>query len=159
MVTKIAPRRSGGYRSLAERLRLRAEAIRLQSLGLSYLQISRKIGVQDSQIRGWLAGVIPDVERYEPNLAPRGELAYLIGFYLGDGSRARGQKNVRFKLVDSEQTHFLNRLVARVLSTKPRRIRTSRTPEFIRRNHEGSTEYEASPGGRNFPGSTFLRSL
>ncbi len=68
--------------------------------------------------------MIPNVERYEPNLAPRGELAYLIGFYLGDGSRAGGQKKVRFKLVDSEQTHFLNRLVARVLSTKPRRIRT-----------------------------------
>lgn len=112
------------HRRLAERIRLCEEARRLQGKGLSNARISRILGVRQKQIDDWLdRGVRPRIYRYEPNLTPSPELAYLIGFWLGDGRNAGKEGKVRFKLADRWQLEHMNRLVARLLGREPKLVR------------------------------------
>lgn len=50
-------------------------------------------------------------------------MAYLLGFWLGDGRNAGKEKKVRFKLADRQQIAYVNRLTARLLSRNPKRVR------------------------------------
>ena len=115
--------KKGGYRRLAERLRLYTEAQELQRLGHNNHQISRLLGLGESEVRDWLKlGIHPIRDRYNPNLTPSKDLAYLVGFWLGDGREAGGQKKVRFKLANREQIDHVNRLVAGLLERGPKPI-------------------------------------
>ena len=97
------------------------EAQRLYSNGVTEDSIAEKLGLGRPQIREWLfEGVRPRFDRYDPDLTPRPDLAYLIGFWLGDGRSAGNQKKVRFKLADMKQLDYVNRLLARLLDREPK---------------------------------------
>ncbi len=49
-------------------------------------------------------------------------MAYLIGFWLGDGRNAGREKKVRFKLADRKQLGLVNRMLARLLDREPKPI-------------------------------------
>lgn len=50
-------------------------------------------------------------------------MAYLIGFWLGDGRNAGKEKKVRFKLADMRQLDLVNHLLARLLDRAPKPVR------------------------------------
>lgn len=111
------------YRRLAERIRLYKEARRLEASGLSHSRISKILGLGSGQISYWLVrGAPPHYERYDPDLTPGPELAYLVGFWLGDGRNAGREKKVRFKLADEWQINYVSRLVARLLDREAKAI-------------------------------------
>lgn len=105
-------------RSLPERIRLYERAVDLQNDGLSYSQIAKEIGVSRSSVYDWLGRHNPPKrEAYMPNLSYSADLAYLIGFYLGDGRSAGVEKHVRFSLADLQQARLINEVMARILRT------------------------------------------
>jgi len=55
------------------------------------------------------------VWRYQPDLSPSANLAYVAGFYLGDGRAAGNENKVRFQLSDRVQLQYVGGLVARIL--------------------------------------------
>jgi intein-encoded DNA endonuclease-like protein len=115
--------RSGGFRPLKERIRLYGEVKRLWSAGLSYQKIGDQLGISDSLARIYaLRDGPPTVERYHPDLTPSPELAYLLGFWLGDGKASGHEKKVQFKLADKEQLELVNRIVARLLDREAKLI-------------------------------------
>ena len=63
------------------------------------------------------------VPRYDPDLSPSPDLAYLVGFYLGDGRSAGNEHKVRFKLADKSQLEHVSRLVAKLLNREPKEIK------------------------------------
>jgi len=60
------------------------------------------------------------VSRYEPDLTPSKDLAYVAGFYLGDGKDAGEEHKVRFELADQEQLVYVGDLVAKILGRDPK---------------------------------------
>jgi intein-encoded DNA endonuclease-like protein len=60
------------------------------------------------------------VWRHEPDLTPRKDLAYLAGFYLGDGRGAGHEHKVRFNLADKAQLELVNGLTAGILGMSPK---------------------------------------
>jgi intein-encoded DNA endonuclease-like protein len=107
--------------SLKKRLALYEEAGRLRSLGMSYLQIAKQLGVSVDAARAWSKGSRPKrVHRYEPDLTPSSDLAYVAGFYLGDGKYAGQEHKVRFELADQEQLEYVGALVAKILGRRPK---------------------------------------
>ncbi len=72
-------------------------------------------------VGGWLRGRKPKrVSRYGPDLAPSSDLAYVAGFYLGDGKDAGEEHKVRFELADRIQLEYVGRLVAGLLGRDPK---------------------------------------
>jgi hypothetical protein len=113
--------RKGGFRRLSERVMLYEEAHRLQRNGVTEDKIARQLRSGQPQVREWLfGGVRPRFDRYDPDLTPGPDLAYLIGFWLGDGRSAGNQKKVRFKLADVKQLDYVNRILARLLDRQPK---------------------------------------
>ena len=47
-------------------------------------------------------------------------MAYIAGFYIGDGKGAGHEPKVRFELADQEQLQLVSRLVAQILRRKPK---------------------------------------
>jgi intein-encoded DNA endonuclease-like protein len=95
--------------------------LQLRAKGLSFSAIGKQLGVDPGQVKRWLEGrKPPSVERYNPDLTPSPGLAYLIGFYIGDGRGFGEEKNVRFKLADRDQAEFLSMLLAKILRTTPK---------------------------------------
>lgn len=115
-------RRRAAYRRLAERLELYREAKKLQGVGFDIRAIAKVLELRLDVVRAWLSeGIPPRYDRYAPDLAPSSDLAYLIGFWLGDGSNAGKEKKVRFKLADASQLDHVNRLLGRMLDRPPKR--------------------------------------
>ena len=107
--------------SLERRLVLFAGATELHVKGLSNAEIARKLGVDTDHVRRWVRGEKPKrVHRYEPDLSPGRDLAYVAGFYLGDGKRAGKKNKVRFELGDQQQIEHVGLLVARILHREPK---------------------------------------
>ena len=61
------------------------------------------------------------VWRHEPDLAPSKDLAYIAGFYLGDGRSAGHEHKVRFNLADRRQLELVSDLTARIMGVTPKR--------------------------------------
>jgi intein-encoded DNA endonuclease-like protein len=114
--------------SLERRLALFEKANELSAKGWSNPEIARRLGVSAGAVRSWARGKKPKrVSKYEPDLSPCRDLAYLAGFYLGDGKRAGHENKVRFELADAEQVEHVGELVARILHREPKpwvRVRT-----------------------------------
>jgi len=116
--------RQGVFRRLEERQRIYFEVKRLASSGLSYPEIGRRLGIHRDLVRMYnLRTTAPWVERYNPDLSPSPALAYLIGFWLGDGRDAVGEKKVRFQLADKQQLDYVNIVTAKLLDREPKPIR------------------------------------
>jgi intein-encoded DNA endonuclease-like protein len=127
-------------------LMLYDEAKRLKKLGYEDYDIARELQLPPKQIRYWLNdGVRPVTDRYDPNLTPSADLAYLIGFWIGDGRSAGKQKKVRFKLADREQLEHVNRLVARLLVRDPKRITTDASFYVVDYDSSVLYDYLAQP--------------
>lgn len=60
--------------------------------------------------------------RYEPDLTPSPDLAYVAGFYIGDGKSAGNEHKVRFELADKEQLELVGGLVAKILGRESKRF-------------------------------------
>jgi len=107
-------------RSLQDKLMLYERAIELRKQGMSYSRIGKMLGIGKDTIGSWVRGSPPvRVWRYVPNLSPSSDLAYLLGFYYGDGRSAGEEPKVRFKLADRRQLEFVNEIVARLLGREP----------------------------------------
>jgi len=107
--------------SLERRLVLFAGATELHVKGLSNAEIARKLGVDTDHVRRWVRGEKPKrVHRYEPDLSPGRDLAYVAGFYLGDGKDAGEEHKVRFELADRDQLEYVGGLVAKILERDPK---------------------------------------
>jgi intein-encoded DNA endonuclease-like protein len=107
--------------SLGRRLAQYAKANELSALGWSNSEIARELGVSTGAVRSWARGGKPKrVSKYEPDLSPCSDLAYLAGFYLGDGKRAGHENKVRFELADAEQVGHMSQLVAGILHREPK---------------------------------------
>lgn len=93
----------------------------LRAKGLSNPEIARELGVNIDRVRAWARGEKPKrVHRYEPDLTPSKDLAYVAGFYLGDGKDAGEEHKVRFELADREQLEYVGGLVAKILERDPK---------------------------------------
>ena len=102
--------------SLERRLALYYKTNELSTKGFSNAEISKELGVDVDQVRRWVRGEKPKrVHRYEPDLSPGKDLAYVAGFYLGDGKDAGDEHKVRFELADKEQLEHVGGLVAKIL--------------------------------------------
>jgi DNA endonuclease len=89
--------------------------------GASYSQIAKEVGASQEVVRYWVKGAKPKrVWRYEPDLRPSKDLAYVAGFYLGDGKFAGEEHRVRFELVDGDQLEYVRSLVAKILGRAPK---------------------------------------
>ncbi len=92
-------------------------------------------------VRYWLRVKQPSREVYVPDLTPRSDLAHLLGAYLGDGRTAGEQdKKVRFKVADPDFAEMLNRLVAKVLRAKVKRVTMERG--FLCVNYDSAVLYD-----------------
>jgi len=79
------------------------------------------LGVDIDHVRAWARGEKPkSVHRYDPDLTPSKDLAYLAGFYLGDGKDAGEEHKVRFELAEREQLVYVGGLVAKILGREPK---------------------------------------
>ena len=108
-------------RSLQRRVALYNRTTELRAKGLSNPEIARELGVDIDHVRAWAKGKRPKrVHRYEPDLSPSKDLAYVAGFYLGDGKRAGKENKVRFELGDQQQIEHVGLLVARILCREPK---------------------------------------
>ena len=97
--------------SLERRIALYNKTTELRAKGLSNTEIARELGVDIDRVRAWARGEKPKrVHRYEPDLTPSKDLAYLAGFYLGDGKDAGEERKVRFELADREQLEYVGGL-------------------------------------------------
>ena len=107
--------------SLRRRLGLYEKALRLHKKGLTRSQIGNELGVGKDTVGIWLRGGKPKrVSRYEPDLTPSRDLAYLAGFYVGDGKEAGEEHKVRFGLADPEQLDYVGGLIAKLLGREPK---------------------------------------
>ncbi|MDE1852963.1 MAG: hypothetical protein KGI38_04345 [Thaumarchaeota archaeon] len=112
---------SGKPESLRRRLAQYERAIELRGLGFSVSEISRQLGVRPDMVSRWAHGQKPKrVSRYEPDLSPSADLAYVAGFYLGDGKGAGHENKVRFELADRVQLEYVSGLVAKILGRAPK---------------------------------------
>lgn len=79
-----------------------AEVLRLRSAGLNNCQISRRVGVPRSTIRGWSHGKQPrSCAHPSPVIPDPSAYVYLLGLYLGDGcisAHPRGVYRLRITL-------------------------------------------------------------
>jgi len=117
-------RRRIGHGTVEERLKLLVEAVRLRELGYSYTKIGNLLCVGEDTVSSWVRGERPKrISSYNPDLSPSPNLAYLVGFYLGDGRSAGSEKKVRFKLADRLQLEYVNTIVAGILKRAPKPIR------------------------------------
>ena len=108
-------------KSLQERIELYERAMALHRRGLTSGEIRRALGVSWYEVGSWLRGIRPKrVRRYEPDLSPRKALAYVAGFYLGDGKEAGEEHKDRFGLADPEQLQYVGGLVAKLLGRSPK---------------------------------------
>jgi hypothetical protein len=108
-------------RSLRDRLQKYERALKLHRKGLTAREIGAELDASADIVGIWLRGGKPKrVRRYEPDLAPSGDLAYVSGFYLGDGRGAGGEPKVRFNLADKEQVEYVGGLVAKILGREPK---------------------------------------
>ncbi len=102
-------------------MRLYHEAIRMSSEGFSAAAVGRELGVSNDTVRTWVRNGPPKrVRRYEPDLTPSADLAYVAGFYIGDGKGAGTEHKIRFELADEEQLEIVSRKVARILGREPK---------------------------------------
>ena len=82
------------YRDLKERLQLYAEVMRLKRSGFGYKQISKiikekhGISLNPGMICNWIRGRHHPLGRRCNKLIKGAELAYVIGWWLGDGTLA-----------------------------------------------------------------------
>jgi len=107
--------------SLQRRLELYGKAAELHAQGFSNGEIAKMLGTGAEQVRRWMRGEKPKrVHRYEPDLTPSRDLAYVAGFYLGDGKRAGKENKVRFELGDQQQIEHVGLLVAGILHREPK---------------------------------------
>ncbi len=91
------------------------------SEGRSLREISGALRVQKETLRRWIRDGPPRrVWRYNPDLTPSPDLAYVAGFYLGDGEGAGNGHKVRFRLADSDQLGYVSGLVAKILRREPK---------------------------------------
>ena len=106
---------------LKRRLTLYEKAVELSRKGCSQRKIAKELGVAKRTVEVWLCGSRPKrVWRYEPDLTPSKDLAYVSGFYVGDGQSAGHEPKVRFNLADKDQLEYVNGLVARILGREPK---------------------------------------
>ncbi len=107
--------------SLRKRLDLYRKAHELRGRGMGYSEIGEELRVSSDTIGRWIRGEMPKrVSRYEPDLKPSADLAYVAGFYLGDGKEAGEEHKVRFGLADREQLEYVGGLVAKILGRAPK---------------------------------------
>jgi len=107
--------------SLERRMILYTKTTELRAKGLSSAKIARELGVDIDHVRAWARGEKPKrVHRYDPDLTPSKDLAYLAGFYLGDGKDAGEEHKVRFELAEREQLEYVGGLVAKILGREPK---------------------------------------
>ena len=108
-------------KSLQERMELYERAMALHRRGFTSGEIRRALGVSWYEVGSWLRGNKPKrVGKYEPDLSPSKDLAYVAGFYLGDGKEAGEEHKVRFGLADPEQLQYVGGLVAKLLGRSPK---------------------------------------
>jgi hypothetical protein len=97
------------------------KAVALRAKGWSLSLIAVELGVGKHTVERWLMSGKPKrVWRHEPDLTPRRDLAYVAGFYLGDGRGAGHENKVRFNLGGRFQLELVSRLVARILGMSPK---------------------------------------
>ena len=107
--------------SLLNRIDLYEMEAALRREGLTNHQIGESLGVSRDLVGYWLRGNRPKrVSKYEPDLRPSKDLAYVAGFYLGDGKDAGDEHKVRFGLADPEQLEYVGGLVAGLLGRAPK---------------------------------------
>jgi DNA endonuclease len=112
--------------NLDRRIRAYNEVIRLSRNGGSPAQISRKTGLADATIRGWLVDRRVPWTRYELFEPKSSEpLSYVIGVYMGDGSISRQGKRSRLRLhvKDMEFASKFSSTCADILGKKPYSVR------------------------------------
>lgn len=108
-------------KGLRDRIDLYERAVALHRDGQSNSRIGSALGVSRDIVGYWLRGNRPKrVGRYEPDLSPSSDLAYVAGFYLGDGKDAGEEHKVRFELADREQLEYVGGLVAKILGRAPK---------------------------------------
>jgi intein-encoded DNA endonuclease-like protein len=107
--------------ALEERLMLYQRALALRNEGKTLAEIGDTICVNRNTIGWWLRRGPPRrIGRYNPDLSPSKDLAYVAGFYLGDGKGAGNEHKVRFELADSEQIEYVGGLLAKILRRTPK---------------------------------------
>lgn len=132
--------------ALRERILLYKRAVELRSLGLTYRRIAERLGVGVDTVGHWIRGAGPKgVGRYEPDLSPSHDLAYLVGFYFGDGRRAGKENKVRFKLADLVQIEYVNELVARILRRAPKPVQMEESFYVVDYDSVVLSQYLESP--------------
>src|SRR5437879_2165589 len=76
----------------------RSQVRRLAAAGLNPCQIARATGIPRSTLREWLAPRRPSRRRpktsFDQAEVPTSAYAYLLGFYLGDGTISLGRRDV-----------------------------------------------------------------
>lgn len=115
-------------KALSERSAAYDRAMELRGRGLALGEISRELGVGKDTVGAWCRGAKPSrIWRYDPDLAPSGDLAYLAGFCLGDGKYAGEEHKVRFELAEREQMEYVGGIVAKILGREPKPLRRDGT--------------------------------
>ncbi len=95
----------------------------MRKSGCSIAQVARSLGIRESLVEWWLRGNRPKrIHRYEPDLRPSRDLAYVAGFYLGNGRKGNREHKVGFMLADEAQAQHINTLIARILERPPKPI-------------------------------------
>lgn len=98
---------------------------------MGYGKIGQRLGIHSTLARHYaLRESPPYVERYNPDLTPSSSLAYLLGFWLGDGRASGKEKKVQFELADKEQLEFVNRVTAQLPGRQPKAIQ-NHSPFYI----------------------------
>ncbi len=109
--------------SLDERVSLYRKAGVLRGEGTSFANIDRILDLGAGTSYYWIGdGNKPTRRSFVPDLSPSNDLAYLVGFWLGDGRSSGREKQVRFKLGDKDQVDKVGKIVARVLRCPPNPI-------------------------------------
>ncbi len=108
----------GARRTLEERRRLFVEANKLAEDGVGHKEIGRRLAINRATVYRYVTGKDePVYDILTPDLSDTPDLAYLSGFYYGDGRSSGNVKNVRFKLADEEHSSYLSGVIAKILQT------------------------------------------
>ncbi len=137
------PRRRGRYLPRELSKKLREEAMRMRSDGMSYSHIIREIwgrfGIRlyKSYLNYWLRETAdPDFKKYPSTvkvLRPSEELAYLIGAVAGDGFAYLSSHQAKIGLAakDREFVEEFARCLAKVLNRPPPKPRLDRRGRYV----------------------------
>ncbi len=140
----MADRRGVRLRPTAEREELYRLVLGLRREGLSYNQIigrveaERGVRLRKSHVSDWING------RHRPfgyvrafDSAPKAELAYVIGVYLGDASTSNGRNHnhkIKLRVIDREFAQEFANCLAKLLRRDPPRVK------WHERTHSWHTE-------------------